>query len=357
MNKNYPIITAIVICMSPMLSFSQLPTIKAVCGEGRNIDWPKIKAQIEKEEAEQGGGPGFFYHDCDQGVIPIKASSTLANQGGINYNVKNINDDNPLTAWVEGKPDYGIGEFFEIKSSGVNTIYNGYQSSPKRWIENSRVKKFKVYKNNVALCFLELTDEMGRQSFELPDHNQYNPNKEAIYKFEIVDVYKGSKWSDVAISEINLGLCCVAGSSLIKTSVNDISISKLAVGSEIHSIDIETGELSSVEVLKLHSQRHLSLLKIQCRNKVIEITHNHPLYIKDFGFSSINKYMEVKAIKHYEDLIGVVEIATWDELKSQITFEKISSFEIITGDFETFALGKLSKGDTYITNGFVSRTY
>ena len=181
MKKNNSLFVLILICLAPIFSFSQIPTINAVCGEGKNIDWPSIKIEEEKDT----DGPGFFYMDCDQGVNPLKASSTLANQGKNNYDIKNINDNNPMTAWVEGKADYGIGEFFEIKAAGINTIYNGYQSSPKSWIENSRVKKFKVYKNNVAICYLELTDEMGRQSFELPGHNNYNIEKFDINSKEI----------------------------------------------------------------------------------------------------------------------------------------------------------------------------
>jgi len=357
MKKNNLIFVLIFICVTPILSFSQTPTIKAVCGEGKNIDWPKIKAEIEKEEKEQGGGPGFFYHDCDQGVNPLKASSTLANQGKYNYDIKNINDDDPMTAWVEGKADYGIGEFFEIKAAGINTIYNGYQSSPKSWIENSRVKKFKVYKNNVALCYLELTDEMGRQSFELPGHNNYNPEKEYIFKFEILDVYKGSKWQDVAISEINLGLCCISESAIIETPFNSVSVANVQEGFTIYSINLETGQLSNTKVLRVSKQRHLSMLKVICESKELELTSNHPLYIKNLGFCSIAKYMELNKITNYEDLIDNIEFGVWNEVTGVLDYEKLKKIELISGVFETYTIGKLTHGNTYISNGFISRTY
>jgi len=357
MRKNILFIISLIGWLIPKVGFSQIPTIRAVGGEGKNINWPKIKADTEREEKANGGGAGFFYMDCDQGVKPQRASSTLANQGNYNYNIKNINDWNPMTAWVEGKPDYGIGEYFEIKAAGVNVIYNGYQASPKSWIENSRVKKFKVYKNNIAMCFLELTDEMGRQIFELPDHNRYDPQKESIYRFEIMDIYKGTKWQDVAISEINFGSCCVAESSIIKTGTNDIQITEVKKGSIISTINIETGELSNTEVLNVLKQRHLSLLKINCGMKEIELTFNHPLFIKDFGFSSISRYMEIKNITNYEKLIDNLELGVWDEFKCEINFEKIKKIELITGIFKTITLGKLAHGDIFITNGFISRTY
>ena len=69
------------------------------------------------------------------GGIPTKASSTLKGQGSKNYSIKNLIDDNPMTAWVEGVTGYGIGEWFEIKGK-ANIIYNGYQSSPTNWKNN-----------------------------------------------------------------------------------------------------------------------------------------------------------------------------------------------------------------------------
>jgi hypothetical protein len=345
------------ISTSTNLCYSQIPTIRSVGGDGRYVDWPKIKAEVEEEEKLSGGGPGYFYNDCDQTINPISASSTLPNQGKYNYRIKNINDFDPMTAWVEGKPDYGIGEYFEIKALGLNVIYNGYQASPKSWVENSRVKKFKVYKNNISLCYLILTDEMGRQSFELPDHNRNEDSEESIYKFEIIEVYKGSKWQDVAISEITLAGCCIGESSSIETISNNVSIGNVEPGLFIKTINLKTGELSNSEVLKVSKQRHLSMLKIRCETKELELTSNHPLFIKDFGFSSINKYMEFKNITDYKDLIDKIEFGVWDESKGGLYYEKLKEIKLINGVFETFTIGKIAQGNSYISNGFISKIY
>lgn len=262
-----------------------------------------------------------------------------------------------MTAWVEGKADFGIGEFFEIKAAGINTIYNGYQSSPKSCVENSRVKKFKVYKNNVALCYLDLTDEMGRQTFELPGHNNYNPEKSYVFRFEILDVYKGTKWSDVAISEINHALCCVSESSIIETLINAVGVSDIKEGISIYSINIETGELYDSRVLSVSKQRHLSMLQIVCETKAIELTSNHPLYIKNIGFCSIAKYMDVNNISEYDDLVDNVEFGVWNEKTKAISYEKLKKIKLISGDFDTYTIGRLTHGNTFISNGFISRTY
>ena len=99
------------------------------------------------------------------------------------------------------------------------------------------------------------------------------------------------------------------------------------------------------------------MLKIKCESKELELTSNHPLYIKDFGFLPINKYMELNKITNYEDLIDNMEFRVWDESKKVLYFEKLKEIKLITGVFETYTIGKLDNGNTFILNGFISRTY
>jgi hypothetical protein len=77
----------------------------------------------------------------------LKASSTLSSTSTkVNYSIDNLSDNNPNTAWVEGKEDYGIGEFIEFDYMNTELwIYNGYQKSKKSFLANSRVKTFKIY--------------------------------------------------------------------------------------------------------------------------------------------------------------------------------------------------------------------
>ena len=267
-----------ILLLSLTLSYNaicQLPTIKS-WGGSATVNW----AEEKKEADADSSGPGFFYHDCAQGVTIIVASSTLAPQGTKNYSVNNLNDENPMTAWVP-KAGSGIGEYFEIQAQDVNTIYNGYQASPSAWKNNSRVKKFKIYKNNISLCFLELSDKMGSQRFELPDKQGYNEHNHYIFKFEIVEIYKGMKWLDVAISHVDYELCCFAGSTNILSNSDILPISKVISGQSIYNVDINSGEIYNTEIVKTAKVSHLSLLKITTTAKQIEITPDHPLFIKD----------------------------------------------------------------------------
>jgi hypothetical protein len=155
----------------------------------------------------------FINHRCEcehfSGVCPVfdtYASSTLIDANGkYNYNSENITDMDPRTAWVEGEMGYGTGEYIEfdgyndlVWSGTVINILNGFQKSISLWKNNSRVKTFKVYADNIPVCFLELEDMMGCQSINLADLIDSGN----IIRLEIYDVYRGEKWKDVCISDI-----------------------------------------------------------------------------------------------------------------------------------------------------------
>lgn len=330
---------------------ADIPTIKAIGGEGTNIHWLDIK-----KREESTAGPGFFPNHCGQSVEVIKTSSALPSQGQFKYDGTNLNDNNPLTAWVEGRPGYGIGEYFEVKQYHVNTIYNGYQYSPSSWKNNSRVKKFKVYVNNMPLAYLELTDEMGSQKFNLPNHLKFY-DKIPVYKFEIVEVYKGLKYADVAISHVDFIGCCFSKNTTIQGNSKSFSISKIKNGQKIHLVNINSGTVSNTKIVSTTKQKHLTLLKISTSTKQIEITPDHPLYVKNYGFISISKILKIKGLTNYNKLINTIELLTWNSKTSKLEYEKPNRIKLINGFFNTYNIVKLSKGTNFIANGFVTKIY
>lgn len=162
-----------------------------------------------------------------------RASSTLASLGNKSFSIKNISDYDLNTAWVEGGKEYGIGEYFEFifdfpinteyagayQFQGICNIFNGYCKTVDLWNANSRVKMLKVYYNNIPICFVLLKDTWHFQTFDIGKYFKnrrqnkylnaiYEIKKGDILKFKIVDVYKGNKYKEVAISEF---LCEGAG--------------------------------------------------------------------------------------------------------------------------------------------------
>lgn len=153
---------------------------------------------------------------CGGGGDTASASSELKTFKGIKYSASCSHDLSYKTAWIEGIPGYGEGEYLVYHFPPENPritkiiIVNGYVKSEKNWRENSRVKKLKMYINDKAFAILNLSDTRQEQTFSFdPIGNGDRKNLEMLkskpwwtMKFEIMEVYKGDKYDDTAITEI-----------------------------------------------------------------------------------------------------------------------------------------------------------
>jgi len=201
------------------LAFGQsknLETIYAV--ESDSSDYSHVDKLDDLINGELWG-----FHSGPIGIP--KTKSTLQSQGQNNYKIENIHDLDLTTAWIEGNSDYGIGASFIIEFDwkedyegfgkvynfyGVVEIFNGYCKSEKHWAENSRIKTLKMYYNDNSVCLIELVDTWQYQRLDLrkffKEPNLF-PNADIDAKdgdklrFEIIDVYKGTKYKDTGLSE------------------------------------------------------------------------------------------------------------------------------------------------------------
>jgi hypothetical protein len=145
---------------------------------------------------------------CGGGSYKVFASSELKSQGKNNYTAKSANDFSYKTAWVEAKEDTGIGEYIEYSFKNLSPritsiiISNGYMKSDLAWKNNNRVKSLKLYVNGKAHSILKLSDTKTDQEFKVGTLG-HNPNGEdLVLRFEILEVYRGDKYNDTAITEI-----------------------------------------------------------------------------------------------------------------------------------------------------------
>jgi hypothetical protein len=153
---------------------------------------------------------------CGGGQDTQTASSELKQLKEINYFASNAHDLNYKTAWIEGAAGYGIGESLTYHFPPENPritkiiVVNGYVKSKKTWTENSRVKTLKMYLNDKPFAILNLEDTRREQEFQFDpigngDRADWKKLKSLTpwtIKFEIVDIYKGDKFDDTAITEI-----------------------------------------------------------------------------------------------------------------------------------------------------------
>jgi len=187
------------------------------------------------------------------------------------YTPRNLYDNNPATAWVEGVKGYGSGQYFiadlGYRLPGKIEIRNGYQKSQSLFERNSRVKNAKItllagfhmqgdvteiaeaytVKQTGVGSVVTLRDVMGLQEIPLPVDKktafkervdltrefkidfkerldgltEYDTPMQLHYflKFEIVDVYPGSSWDDTCISDIlfhNMAIDPLSADEIIK---------------------------------------------------------------------------------------------------------------------------------------------
>lgn len=157
-----------------------------------------------------------------------------ANYSDKKYPIENVSDTQYLTAFVfkpnsKVKIDIQLNleeSFLDGKYSNKNllkhneiimnpiklSLINGYVKSESLFYKNSRVKELKVYVNNLFVQSVILKDTPLVQEFEI--QAVFNTND--IITLEPTIYYKGTKYDDVCISEIQTNLGETALSNLNK---------------------------------------------------------------------------------------------------------------------------------------------
>ncbi|MDR1341935.1 MAG: Hint domain-containing protein [Prevotellaceae bacterium] len=239
---------------------------------------------------------------CGGGPDSIFSSSALKSSHDFGYTAGNAHDFSLRTAWVEGATGYGIGESityrFSKQSPPVTAveIYNGYMKSEKAWQDNSRVKQLKLYVNSKPYAMLNLLDIKSKQIFTIAKAPGLQGESDDLYlKFEIVEVYKGNKYDDVAISEIEFdgtGVHCFAKGTMIAAPNGEKAIEQLKVGDKVLSLNTVTNKIEEAAVLEVAAQKHHNLYELDFEFIKLVATDDHPFYFggKLYSIVENNKY-------------------------------------------------------------------
>ena len=103
------------------------------------------------------------------------------------------------------------------------------------------------------------------------------------------------------------------------------------------------------------SVKHHHLLKIYTDENTLELTANHPLYFKGYGLSSLAKIRSKLKAESFLDLEGQIKVLTWNKQLQKTEYKTIESIRQLKGAVQTHSILKLSKGENYIANGFISK--
>lgn len=298
----------------------------------------------------EGGGP-----------VGFGASSYLGEaSGNTAYLPYYIHDFSYKTSWVEGVEGDGIGEWIEFyfKNSAPATAFvisNGYVKNRKLYLENNRAKKLKLYINGEVYGFLNLKDICSEQRFEVSPI-KFQKDKNYVLRFEIIEVYKGTKYDDTVISEINfdgIGVHCFPKGTKITMSDKSLkNIEDLKEEDEILSFNRNTKIFQSSKILKLEKSMHDNFIKYKFDDLVIKVTDDHP-FLGENGWLSFNP----EGSKQYQGFDNIEKIKIGDFisfysngilLKREV--KDISKSESIE---EAYTITKLKNGDTFIAEGAI----
>ncbi len=151
-------------------------------------------------------GSHYFLVHSDFDAV---ASSTLPVSGGKNYEVKNVKDYEPDTAWAEGAKDDGVDESItlEVKRPlplAAILIMPGYRSgeNPSLWKKNNRVAELEITLNGEHTFTAKIPDENFNDLYPLPVRDYDQPVK--TVKLVIKGVHRGTAARDTCISALRL---------------------------------------------------------------------------------------------------------------------------------------------------------
>lgn len=393
MTKTAYILTIFVLTLGLSVSGQNLPTIKATVHASNDfkksdqiiwqkaldqyakinsgdIDYEKISEQDKKmiDSLEMGYGPltqgvGCSWY-CGGGPYKITSSSYLKDEGKITYLPDNIHDFDLFTAWVPDNSNGSIGKkinfHFKPFAPRVNEIiiWNGYIKNTDLWKANARVAKFKMIVNGKPTAILELKDLNNTQSFKINPIQSTDSTKDLILTIEIIEVYKGTKYDDVAVSEINFnGLdvhCFAAGTKITMADNSTKNIELIAKDDWVFTFDKTTNKLFKTQVADLIKARHSNLIKLKFSDREIITTDDHPFWTADKIWASLNPN---KSNNNYEQTSEVIQLKIGDRIfiPTENKFIDIISIETIEEEQLTYTI-ELTTGDNFIANGLLVKT-
>jgi hypothetical protein len=131
----------------------------------------------------------------------LKASTILPRDQRHSYEPMKATDGMKSTAWVEGVPGPGIGEWIELAFPQETEIWEvgldvGFDESESLFYANNRVRKARLHFSDDSPLEVTAQDIRGIQYFRIPFV------RTTFARLEILDVYPGTRWDDTCLAEI-----------------------------------------------------------------------------------------------------------------------------------------------------------
>jgi len=182
-------------------AFTLLSQTYAKLGRTAEANWYNRKSTTVAASAD-----GHYRIASDH--ITATASSTLAPWKHYTFTADNLLDDNLWSSWQPvRKPNGGVGQFIQLTFDAPQVvtgleIYNGFRLVDELgdlYAMNNRIKDGELQFSDGTSMAITFEDSPVQVTFNLPEAKTL-----AWVKLVVKSVYKGSRWNDLAVSELHV---------------------------------------------------------------------------------------------------------------------------------------------------------
>lgn len=165
------------------------------------------EAEWAKRRGDDLGKPPANGYRVPNEKISVTASTTLKNWKVYTFGGGNLIDDNLWTSWQPTtKPSGGVGDWVKLtftqpQKVSAFEVSNGFRRIDELgdlYTMNNRVKSGTLEFSDGTKLPIEFKDEAKETTFVLPE-----PKTCTWVKLTVDAIYKGTKWNDLAISELH----------------------------------------------------------------------------------------------------------------------------------------------------------
>lgn len=181
---------------------------KTIEGKYTIVEIPTVTGATESSGGTDSGDETTT--DWDYYNFSLYASSTLPDMGGFSYYVGNVMDQIYETAWVEGVPGDGVGEYIQCVYNGSHPLVlhgfalrTGYVKNSTSFAENGSVRGMVIYVNTSPITNITLDRIRDEQVFSITPVTIY-PGDSVVFVIDSTVPGPADGEHDTAISEITI---------------------------------------------------------------------------------------------------------------------------------------------------------
>jgi hypothetical protein len=209
-----------------------------------------------------------------------------------------------------------------------------------------------IWDNNYDLCSGSSIKTFNQITFPLKDLNSA-----LEMQFETAICFIGEKCSAEGAKCRDFGACLAANTKVLINESKSTTINLLKKGDKILTYDLLKKVVEETEIERVDSVYHKNLVKLIFSNDTITCTKDHPFYIENKGWCSLEPQ---KTLNNYSNYPKVYKFNKndWFIFKNgkDIIVNKLIDIVDLKNDYGqmTYTITKLKKGNTYFANGILT---